>query len=255
MEPAESIWRPLGELLRREEAADGGRARARPHGAGRDRPAAGRDPGRARLCLRAGAGRRPGRAVRRRAPHRARLRHRPLGRDRPASPRRAGARGQRRQARGRARAASSRSSATPSPDPELDRLEAENRRLQDEIERLRGEFTKLKLVETPVPASSHLLFVPTPARYLLVEREGAPPRAGREARARARRLRRGQARRRAVPGRGSPVRVPPAAGLGAVARRGLLDHDHVLRDPEVLVELRGRQVVHRLLLARGDPAR
>ena len=34
------------------------------------------------------------------------------------------------------------------PDPELDRLEAENRRLQDEIERLRGEFTKLKLVET-----------------------------------------------------------------------------------------------------------
>ena len=66
----------------------------------------------------------------------------------------------------------------PEPDPELDRLEAENRRLQDEIERLRGEFTKLKLVETPVPATSHLLFVPTPARYLLVEREGAPPEPG-----------------------------------------------------------------------------
>ena len=66
----------------------------------------------------------------------------------------------------------------PEPDPELDRLEAENRRLQDEIERLRGEFTKLKLVETPVPATSHLLFVPTPARYLLVEREGAPPQPG-----------------------------------------------------------------------------
>ena len=33
----------------------------------------------------------------------------------------------------------------PEPDPELNRLEAENRRLQDEIERLRGEFTKLKL--------------------------------------------------------------------------------------------------------------
>ena len=66
----------------------------------------------------------------------------------------------------------------PEPNPELDRLEAENRRLQDEIERLRGEFTKLKLVETPVPASSHLLFVPTPARYLLVEREGAPPQPG-----------------------------------------------------------------------------
>ena len=66
----------------------------------------------------------------------------------------------------------------PEPDPELDRLESENRRLQDEIERLRGEFTKLKLVETPVPATSHLLFVPTPARYLLVEREGAPPQPG-----------------------------------------------------------------------------
>jgi hypothetical protein len=66
----------------------------------------------------------------------------------------------------------------PEPDPELNRLEAENRRLQDEIERLRGEFTKLKLVETPQPASSHLLFVPTPARYLLVERDGAPPQPG-----------------------------------------------------------------------------
>jgi hypothetical protein len=66
----------------------------------------------------------------------------------------------------------------PEPDPELGRLEAENRRLQDEIERLRGEFRKLKLVETPEPASSHLLFVPTPARYLLVERAGAPPQAG-----------------------------------------------------------------------------
>ena len=66
----------------------------------------------------------------------------------------------------------------PEPNPELDRLEAENRRLQDEIERLRGEFTKLKLVETTQPATSHLLFVPTPARYLLVEREGAPPEPG-----------------------------------------------------------------------------
>ena len=63
-------------------------------------------------------------------------------------------------------------------DPELERLEAENRRLQDEIERLRGEFTKLKLVETPVPASSHLLFVPSPARYSLVERDGSPPAEG-----------------------------------------------------------------------------
>ena len=64
------------------------------------------------------------------------------------------------------------------PDPELKHLEAENRRLQDEIERLRGEFTKLKLVENVEPASAHLLFVPTPARYLLVERDGAPPEPG-----------------------------------------------------------------------------
>ena len=63
-------------------------------------------------------------------------------------------------------------------DSELERLEGENRRLQDEIERLRGEFTKLKLVEVPEPAASHLLFVPTPARYLLVERDGTPPPEG-----------------------------------------------------------------------------
>lgn len=66
----------------------------------------------------------------------------------------------------------------PRPDPELERLESENRRLQDEIERLRGEFTKLKLVETPEPASAHLLFVPTPERYELVERDGPPPSEG-----------------------------------------------------------------------------
>ena len=63
-------------------------------------------------------------------------------------------------------------------DPDLERLEDENRRLQDEIEHLRGEFTKLKLVESPATATSHLLFVPTPTRYLLVERDGSPPHAG-----------------------------------------------------------------------------
>jgi hypothetical protein len=68
----------------------------------------------------------------------------------------------------------------PESDPELERLEAENRRLQDEIDRLRGEFTKLKLVETPAPASEHLLFVPSPARYALVERDGPPPSEGSE---------------------------------------------------------------------------
>jgi hypothetical protein len=68
--------------------------------------------------------------------------------------------------------------AVPDADPELERLEAENRRLQVEIERLQSEFTTLKVVEASQPASSHLLFVPTPARYLLVEREGAPPEPG-----------------------------------------------------------------------------
>jgi hypothetical protein len=68
----------------------------------------------------------------------------------------------------------------PEAGPELDRLEAENRRLQDEIERLRGEFTKLKLVETPAPATAHLLFEPSPARYALVERDGPPPSEGSE---------------------------------------------------------------------------
>jgi hypothetical protein len=68
----------------------------------------------------------------------------------------------------------------PEPDPEFERLEEENRRLQDEIERLRGEFTRLKLVETPAPASAHLLFVPSPGRYALVERDGPPPPEGSE---------------------------------------------------------------------------
>ena len=68
----------------------------------------------------------------------------------------------------------------PEPDPELERLEDENRRLQDEIERLRGEFTRLKLVETPAPAAAHLLFVPSAARYALVERDGPPPSQGSE---------------------------------------------------------------------------
>jgi hypothetical protein len=70
--------------------------------------------------------------------------------------------------------------AVPEQDPQLDRLKSENSRLQDEIEGLRGEFTKLKLVEAPETPASHLLFVPTPARYLLLEREGGPPKPGDE---------------------------------------------------------------------------
>ena len=70
--------------------------------------------------------------------------------------------------------------AVPDPDPELDRLQAENLRLQEEITRLHDEFTKLRLVEVPEAPSSHLLFVPTPARYLMVERQGPPPAPGEE---------------------------------------------------------------------------
>jgi hypothetical protein len=66
------------------------------------------------------------------------------------------------------------------PDPALERLKDENLRLQEEIERLHAEFTKLKLVESPVTPASHLLFVPTSARYLLLERDGAPPEPGDE---------------------------------------------------------------------------
>jgi hypothetical protein len=70
--------------------------------------------------------------------------------------------------------------AVPDPDPEVDRLQAENRRLQDEIERLRAEFTQLRVVEEPEPEqpSSHVVFVPTPERYLLLERQGPPPEPG-----------------------------------------------------------------------------
>jgi len=70
--------------------------------------------------------------------------------------------------------------AVPDPDPELDRLQAENRRLQEEIARLHDEFTRLRLVEAPEAPASHLLFVPTPARYLMVERQGPPPAPGEE---------------------------------------------------------------------------
>lgn len=68
----------------------------------------------------------------------------------------------------------------PEPDPELERLEAENRRLLDEIEELRVELTRPRLVEAPRQAFAHLLFVPTSARYLLLDRDGAPPAPGEE---------------------------------------------------------------------------
>jgi hypothetical protein len=68
--------------------------------------------------------------------------------------------------------------AVPDPDPEVDRLLAENRRLQDEIERVRAELARPKIVEAPELPSSHVIFVPTPERYLLLERQGPPPEPG-----------------------------------------------------------------------------
>ena len=70
--------------------------------------------------------------------------------------------------------------AVPDPDPELESLQAENRGLLAEIERLKAEYSSLRVVETPQPASAHLLFVPTPARYVLLERLGPPPEPGDE---------------------------------------------------------------------------
>jgi hypothetical protein len=70
--------------------------------------------------------------------------------------------------------------AVPDLEPEIDRLQAENRRLQAELERLRSESSNLRLVEAPEQPSSHLVFVPTPERYLLVEREGPPADPGEE---------------------------------------------------------------------------
>ena len=68
--------------------------------------------------------------------------------------------------------------AVPDPDPELDRLQVENRRLLEEIDRLQSEFTRLKVVEAPDQPSSHVVFVPTSERYLLLDREGPPPEPG-----------------------------------------------------------------------------
>ena len=73
--------------------------------------------------------------------------------------------------------------AVPDPEPELERLETENRRLGDELERLRGELTRLERAAPepqPEPPSAHLVFVPTPKRYLLLEREAPPPEPGSE---------------------------------------------------------------------------
>jgi hypothetical protein len=102
----------------------------------------------------------------------------------------------------------------PKPDPELNRLEAENRRLQDEIER---PARRVHEAEARRDAGTGVLApaVRADAGALPAGRAGrSSAAAGRTARVGARRLRGGQARRRAVPGRGSPVRVSPAAGLG-----------------------------------------
>jgi DNA repair exonuclease SbcCD ATPase subunit len=78
----------------------------------------------------------------------------------------------------------------PEPDPQLAQLEGENSRLEEELERVRSELTELRAIEAelreqqpdpePELPKSHVLFVPTPRRYLLLEREGPPPDAGTE---------------------------------------------------------------------------
>jgi hypothetical protein len=78
----------------------------------------------------------------------------------------------------------------PGPDPQLAQLEGENSRLEEELERVRSELTELRAIEAelreqqpdpePELPKSHVLFVPTPRRYLLLEREGPPPDAGTE---------------------------------------------------------------------------
>ena len=68
--------------------------------------------------------------------------------------------------------------AVPDPEPEVERLEAENRRLQAEIAGLQEEHKRLRVVEVPELPSSHVVFVPTPERYLLLERQGPPPEPG-----------------------------------------------------------------------------
>ena len=65
--------------------------------------------------------------------------------------------------------------------PQIERLESENRRLHEEIERLQTEFAQLSVVEPePELPKTHVLFVPTPTGYVLLEREGPPPDSGTE---------------------------------------------------------------------------
>ena len=172
--------------------------------------------------------------------------------------------GQRRQARAGAPRRASRSSATPS--PSRPRARAARGREPAAAGRDRAPARRVHEAEArrdarvPEP-SSHLLFVPTPERYLLVERDGAPPAPGAELELRtSRRVRsspRSAARRfRASdgPARSCCPRLSLARS-GAAETTSRLDHDRVPRDPEVAVELVAGEVVHGLLLADGDPAR
>ena len=66
------------------------------------------------------------------------------------------------------------------PDPLIAKLQVEKRQLEEEVERLKAELTKPRAVPSPAAPSAHLLFVQTPARYLLLERQGPPPEPGEE---------------------------------------------------------------------------
>ena len=70
--------------------------------------------------------------------------------------------------------------AVPDPEPALEELRIENLRLREEIERLRAELTRPRVVKQPEKPTSHVLFVPSATRYVLVERDGLPPAIGEE---------------------------------------------------------------------------
>ena len=102
---------------------------------------------------------------------------------------------------------------------ELERLEGENRRLQDEIERLRGEFTKLKLVEAPA-AGGLAPAVRANAGALPARRaRRPPPPEGSPVELEEGRFLVGEGRPGAVPGRVARLRVPAPARLTVLPAR------------------------------------
>ena len=210
---------------RREGAGDRGRARACPHRAGRERPAAGRDPGRARLRLRARRWPSPWPSSTASSSHT----ERGFGTGLWAEIDRRHRAGQRARAEREdnvvkleavSRAARSRSSPTSSPTRSSTGSRPRTAACRTRSSACAASSRKLKLVETPEPADLAPAVRADAGALPAGRARRRSAGAGLDARARGRRLRRGQARRRAVPGRGSPLRVPPAGQLGARCSTG-----------------------------------